>query len=108
MTPKHYLLYGSERYALAILRPLQEAIRARGHKAAWFFDGPGSEELRADETFLRTSQAVREFAPIAVLTSSNAVPPLTWLSLPSSNVRVMASRLPSGQVRVVAVWASDP
>ena len=27
---KHYLLYGSERYALAILRPLQEAIRARG------------------------------------------------------------------------------
>ena len=29
-TKKHYLLYGSERYALAILRPLQEAIRARG------------------------------------------------------------------------------
>ena len=27
---KHYLLYGSERYALAILRPLQDAIRARG------------------------------------------------------------------------------
>ncbi len=45
--------YGSERYALAILRPLQDAIRARGHKAAWFFDGPGGEELRADETFLR-------------------------------------------------------
>src|SRR5262245_41841226 len=44
---KHYLLYGSERYALAILRPLQEAIRARGHKAAWFFDGPGGEELGA-------------------------------------------------------------
>ena len=30
---KNYLLYGSERYALAILRPLQEAIHARGHKA---------------------------------------------------------------------------
>lgn len=74
MSSKHYLLYGSERYALAILRPLQAAIRARGHKAAWFFDGPGSEELRADETFLSTPQAVREFAPIAVLTSSNAVP----------------------------------
>ena len=28
----------------------------------------------ADETFLATTQAVREFAPIAVLTSSNAVP----------------------------------
>ena len=31
---KHYLLYGSERYALAILRPVQEAIRARGGEAA--------------------------------------------------------------------------
>ena len=71
---KHYLLYGSERYALAILRPLQAAIRARGHEAAWFFDGPGAEELRADEKFLRTTRAVRDFAPVAVLTSSNAVP----------------------------------
>lgn len=71
---KHYLLYGSERYALAILRPLQAAIRARGHKAAWFFDGPGAEELCADETHLPTTQDVRKFAPIAVLTSSNAVP----------------------------------
>jgi CDP-glycerol glycerophosphotransferase (TagB/SpsB family) len=71
---KHYLLYGSERYALAILRPLQAAIRARGHEAAWFFDGPGAAELRPDETFLPTTQAVRKFAPLAVLTSSNAVP----------------------------------
>jgi CDP-glycerol glycerophosphotransferase (TagB/SpsB family) len=72
--PKNYLLYGSERYALAILRPLQAAIRARGDRAAWFFDGPGAEDLRADETFLRDTRAVREFAPVAVLTSSNAVP----------------------------------
>jgi CDP-glycerol glycerophosphotransferase (TagB/SpsB family) len=71
---KHYLLYGSERYALAILRPLQTAIRARGHEAAWFFDGPGGEELRSDETLFTRTKAVREFAPIAVLTSSNAVP----------------------------------
>jgi CDP-glycerol glycerophosphotransferase (TagB/SpsB family) len=74
VSSKHYLLYGSERYALAILRPLQQAIRARGHEAAWFFDGPGAEELRADETLLRTPQAVRDFAAMAVLTSSNAVP----------------------------------
>lgn len=72
--PKHYLLYGSERYALAILRPLQTAIRARGDVAAWFFDGPGGEELQADERWLRTTAAVRQFAPRAVLTSSNAVP----------------------------------
>jgi len=71
---RHYLLYGSERYALAILRPLQTAIRARGDEAAWFFDGPGSEELRSDERLLRTTAEVKAFAPIAVLTSSNAVP----------------------------------
>lgn len=72
--PQPWLLYGSERYALAILRPLQEAIRARGDLAAWFFDGPGGEELHSDERFLKTTAEVRQFAPRAVLTSSNAVP----------------------------------
>jgi CDP-glycerol glycerophosphotransferase (TagB/SpsB family) len=71
---KRYLLYGSERYALAILRPLQDAIRARGCEAAWFFDGPGAAELRADETLLTNTIAVRRYNPIAVLTSSNALP----------------------------------
>jgi CDP-glycerol glycerophosphotransferase (TagB/SpsB family) len=71
---KHYILYGSERYALAILRPLQDAIRARGGMVAWFFDGPGGEDLVAGETWLRTVEEVRHFQPIAVITSSNAVP----------------------------------
>jgi CDP-glycerol glycerophosphotransferase (TagB/SpsB family) len=70
---KHYLLYGSERYALAILRPLQAAIRARGDEAAWFFDGPGAEDLAADERLLSV-QEVRAWNPYAVITSSNAVP----------------------------------
>src|SRR4249919_2965047 len=71
---KRYLLYGSERYALAILRPLQAAIRRRGDEAAWFFDGPSSAELHDDERLLRATEQVREFEPLAVLTSSNAVP----------------------------------
>ncbi|MEO7071656.1 MAG: CDP-glycerol glycerophosphotransferase family protein [Rhodanobacter sp.] len=70
---KHYLLYGSERYALAILRPLQAAIRARGDEAAWFFDGPGAQDLRRDERLLSVKQ-VRAWQPIAVITPSNAVP----------------------------------
>jgi CDP-glycerol glycerophosphotransferase (TagB/SpsB family) len=70
---KHYLLYGSERYALAILRPLQAAIRARGDEAAWFFDGPGAQDLRADERLLNVRQ-VRAWRPLAVITPSNAVP----------------------------------
>ena len=71
--PRHYLLYGSERYALAILRPIQAAIRARGDEAAWFFDGPGASDLAADETLLTVEQ-VRAWKPYAVITSSNAVP----------------------------------
>ena len=71
--PKHYLLYGSERYALAILRPLQAAIRARGDEAAWFFDGPGAEDLREDEQLLTVAQ-VRAWQPLAVLTPGNHLP----------------------------------
>ncbi len=64
---KHYLLYGSERYALAILRPLQAAIRARGGAAAWFFDGPGAEDLIEGERLLTVAE-VRAWKPIAVIT----------------------------------------
>lgn len=73
MNEKRYLLYGSERYALAILRPLQDAIRRRGGEAAWFFDGPGAEELVAGERLLDVA-GVRSWRPVAVVTSSNAVP----------------------------------
>jgi CDP-glycerol glycerophosphotransferase (TagB/SpsB family) len=71
---RHYLLYGSERYALAILRPLQAAIRARGDEAAWFFDRAGAEDLHPDEPLLRSVDEVRAWNPAAILTSSNAVP----------------------------------
>lgn len=70
---KRYLLYGSERYALAILRPLQEAIRARGDETAWFFDGPGAEDLVEDERLLSVAQ-VRAWKPLAVLTPGNHLP----------------------------------
>jgi CDP-glycerol glycerophosphotransferase (TagB/SpsB family) len=70
---KHYLLYGSERYALAILRPVQDAIRARGEEAAWFFDGPGAEDLVEGERLL-TVQEVRRWNPIAVITPGNHLP----------------------------------
>ncbi|NUR23652.1 CDP-glycerol glycerophosphotransferase family protein [Frateuria sp.] len=70
---RHYLLYGSERYALAILRPLQAAIRARGDEAAWFFDGPGAEDLAADERLLSVDE-VRRWKPVAVLTPGNHLP----------------------------------
>ena len=70
---KRYLLYGSERYALAILRPLQAAIRARGGETAWFFDGPGAEDLHEDERLLGVAE-VRRWKPLAVLTPGNHLP----------------------------------
>lgn len=69
-----YLFYVSERYALAVLRPLQRAIRAAGGECAWFFDGPGAEFLRPDERQLRSVKQVFEFDPLAVFVPGNQVP----------------------------------
>jgi CDP-glycerol glycerophosphotransferase (TagB/SpsB family) len=71
---RRYLLYGSVRYALAMLRPLQAAIRARGDEAAWFFDGDGYQELGPDETLLRTVQEVMDWSACAVLSPSIRLP----------------------------------
>lgn len=70
---RRYLLYGSERYALAILRPLQDAIRARGDEVAWFFDGPGASDLVSGESLLDVD-GVRRWHPDAVLTPGNHLP----------------------------------
>ena len=72
-SPRRYLMYGSERYALAILRPLQDAVRARGGEAAWFFDGPGAEDLVEGERLLDVA-GVRAWKPDAVLTPGNHLP----------------------------------
>lgn len=71
---KRYLFFVSELYALAILRPLQAAIRARGDEAAWFFDGPGRHYLHADECVLATVAEVKTYAPAAVFVPGNWVP----------------------------------
>ena len=73
LSGKRYLLYGSERYALAILRPIQDAIRARGDETAWFFDGPGAEDLAEGERLLTVAE-VRTWKPLAVLTPGNHLP----------------------------------
>lgn len=71
---KHYLFYGDERYTLAIMRPIEEVIRARGDKAAWFFAGPGAEDLKSDDVILKTVADVKAWNPIAVITPNNTVP----------------------------------
>jgi CDP-glycerol glycerophosphotransferase (TagB/SpsB family) len=72
--PRRYLLYGSERYAVAILAPLQEAMRRRGDEAGWFFDGPGGSDLEPDDLLLRTVRDVKSYNPLAVFVPGNHVP----------------------------------
>jgi len=71
---RRYLLYGSVRYALGMLRPLQAAIRARGDEAAWFFDGDGAEELEPGEPLLRSVPEVMAWNACAILTPSIRLP----------------------------------
>lgn len=71
---KHYLFYGSERYTLAIMRPIDEAIKARGDKVAWFFGGPGAEDLLPTDKLLTTVEHAKQWNPIAVITPNNMVP----------------------------------
>ncbi len=71
---KHYLFYGSERYTLAIMRPIDAAIKARGDEVAWFLGGPGAEDLGPHDTLLTSVEAVKAWNPIAVITPNNLVP----------------------------------
>lgn len=69
-----YLLMGHEPYAVPILRPLQDRIRADGNRCAWFFYGRGADRLQAGETCLPDARAVMAFKPDAVLTPGNWIP----------------------------------
>jgi CDP-glycerol glycerophosphotransferase (TagB/SpsB family) len=70
-----YLFFVSELYALAILRPLQAAIWARGDEAAWFFERDRTARfVRVDELRLESVRAVRQWRPEAVFVPGNWVP----------------------------------
>ncbi len=71
---KHYLFYGSERYTQAIMRPIDAAIKARGGKVGWFFNGPGAEDLHEGDQLLTSVDEVMHWNPIAVITPNNMVP----------------------------------
>lgn len=70
-----YLFFVSELYALAILRPLQAAIRARGDEAAWFFEHERVAAFqRPDEKRLANVRDVIDWQPDAVFVPGNWVP----------------------------------
>ncbi len=76
MEPRHYLFYITQNYSFAVLRPLQQAIKARGDTVAWFLFGKdiNTDYLRDDETCLSDIKQVKDYSPRAVFVTGNAVP----------------------------------
>lgn len=70
---KHYLFFASHSYAYSILRPLQDEIKRRGDKVAWWIEYSCPNLLTDDEIRLRSFREVKQFAPIAVIAPGNWV-----------------------------------
>lgn len=72
---RRYVLFASQLYAYAILRPIAAAAAARGDEVAWFFEHEADARyLRAGERRLATVAAVRDWQPRAVFVPGNWVP----------------------------------
>ena len=73
---KRYLMYIAQNYSYAILRPLQQAILARGDEVAWFLEGSevDGEFLTSNEIRLASVDAVQQWQPDAVFVPGNVVP----------------------------------
>lgn len=76
MNNKKYLMYISQNYSYAILRPLQRVIRQQGGEVRWFFEGKEANPgfLKSDEVRLNTVDEVKAWNPDAVFVPGNIVP----------------------------------
>ncbi len=76
MAAKRYLMYISQNYSYAILRPLQQVIRNRGDSVRWFLEGDEVDPtfLAVDEERLNTIDEVIHWKPDAVFVPGNMVP----------------------------------
>jgi hypothetical protein len=75
-TPKRYLMYIEQNYSYAILRPIQEAIWAKGGEVSWFIGGNEANDklLNSNEKQLLTTEQVKAYNPCAVFVPGNVVP----------------------------------
>ncbi len=73
---KKFLLYAAQNYAYAILRPLQQAILARGDQVKWFLKGDeiNADYLTENEQQLLGIDDVIDYQPDVVLVPGNVVP----------------------------------
>lgn len=76
MSAKRYLFYISQNYSYAILRPLQDAILARGDQVVWFLEGKEVNDnyLLASERQLSSISAVQQYQADVVFIPGNVVP----------------------------------
>ena len=73
--PARYLLFGTELYAVPILRPLARAAHARGAMVDWVVTEPIAPYLQADEHRLTRFGELRQHRYDAVFSAANWVPP---------------------------------
>lgn len=76
MPTKKYLMYISQNYSYAMLRPIQAEILSRGGDVRWFLEGNevSAKYLASNEIQLKTIKKVREWLPDFVLVPGNIVP----------------------------------
>ncbi|MEL0659631.1 CDP-glycerol glycerophosphotransferase family protein [Psychromonas arctica] len=76
MLPQKYLMYISQNYAYAMLRPIQAEIHERGDSVRWFLEGNevSAKYLVSDEIQLNSVEEVNEWGADFVLAPGNVVP----------------------------------
>lgn len=70
----NYLLFATLSYSYGILRPLQDEIRRRGHRAVWYLEPSCEDRLLPDEERVYTVDEVKNLNPVAVFAPGNYIP----------------------------------
>jgi len=73
---KKYLMFISQNYSYAILRPLQREILARGGEVKWFLHGKtvNRDFLDESEQTLDSVEAIHDWQPDVLFAPSNSIP----------------------------------
>lgn len=71
---KRFVFFVNAAYCYPIFRPIQDAIRQKGHEVAWFFTKDVEPKLLPNECLLHDEQAVKNYAPDAMFGASDWIP----------------------------------